>query len=126
MLGTWTDALYKYHPSLASDPVAKNRTRLFVSQEKTRDLRNKLPRTENNDEEDLRQQLKRTKELLEQQERLLKQRTGHRREERVQQQEARETREERGAYRGTRGRGRGKQGPTRGHSFFRGDPRLKN
>jgi hypothetical protein len=131
MLGTWTDALYKYHPSLASDPVAKNRTRLFVSQEKTKDLRSKLPKA-NDDAEDLRQQLKRTKELLQHQE-LLLQRAGNPRNQRQdatrdvrpqqRQHQQREDREREGAR---RGRGRGRQGPSRGHGLFRGDPRLKN
>ncbi len=144
MLGSWTEALYKYHPSLATEPAAKYRSRLFVSQEKTKDIRYKIPKA-NTDVEDLRQQLKRTKQILEQQEQQLQRVTQpqaqdkarrlhspvHHRDERRPSNfrerspsRNRDDHHRRGG--GRQGQGRGRQARGRGHGLFRGDPRLKN
>jgi hypothetical protein len=136
MLGSWTDALYKYHSTLASAPTTtKYRTKLFVSQEKTKDICYQIPK-DTTDVDDLRQQLKRTKERLLEQEKAL-QRVSQ---PRVQYQaksppKNRDTLCDNRAnfrqhspsancdvhHRQGRGRGQGQ-----GHGLFRGDPRLKN
>jgi hypothetical protein len=145
MLGTWTDALYKYHPTLASEPPVKYRSRLFVSQEKTRDIRYKIPKA-NTDVDDLRQQLQRTREILEKQERQLQRVTQppaqskERRRSPQFRDEGHATLRQRspsthrdthhhpreGHYRpGGRGRGQNQsRGRGRGHGYFRGDPRI--
>ncbi len=72
MLGSWVEALYKYHPSLTSDPEKKYPSKLFVSQEKTRDLRYKIP-NEPAKKDDLRELLKKGKTTPQQQEDLREQ-----------------------------------------------------
>jgi hypothetical protein len=131
MLGSWTDALYKYHPTLASAPnTTKYRTKLFVSQEPKKDIRYRIPK-DNTDVNDLRHQLKQTKERLLEQEKALQRvsqvprnRDNHR-DNRQRQSSPSSNRDSHHRQGQGRGRGRG-QGQGRGHGLFRGDPRLKN